>query len=462
MNYTYANRKRGKDTAPKKESTASQPSMDALRAGLAKPTQEQMGRRVDLPDAMRAKMENAFGADLSAVKLYESEAVADAGANAIAQGSNIAFAPGMLDFTSYGGQALLGHEISHVVSQQRGEVTGSGFLNDHALEARADREGAMAAAGQQIAMPTATMSSASAAPAAGPMQADKKANKIAKHQQRQADAYDQMIAARAAGKDYSSYEKAFNSAKKWEAYWAGGKENTTFNPLLAGNAQLDRAKSRNTGKDGKLDEDKYFREMHQIMLRMGDDRLKSDEEAGFRNRMVDEYSGYRGRQIASGDGGNAFIPVKKIGESNMLADLYGHMMGRGAIEDALNDDNEGGAKGVRNIAALADSSGVSDLMARQLTGAYGKDVSRENEGREMKNFWNYVVTYGGGPFVNQNASSTMRAFNELDSDQSSGEAYDVDSGALSQDEGANYGMDETLLAFQQHLSDSGRLKRRRH
>jgi hypothetical protein len=56
----------------------------------------------------------------------------------------------------------------------------------------------------------------------------------------------------------------------------------------------------------------------------------------------------------------------------------------------------------------------------------------------------------------------MRAFNELDSDQSSGEAYDVDPGALSQDEGANYGMDDTLLAFQQHLSDSGRLKRQRH
>ncbi len=173
MSYTYANRKRGENAAPKKESAASKPSMDALRAGLAKPTQEQMGRRVDLPDAMRAKMENAFGADLSAVKLYESEAVADAGANAVAQGSNIAFAPGMLDFTSYGGQALLGHEISHVVSQQRGEVAGSGFLNDHALEARADREGAMAAAGQQIAMPTAALSTVSAAPAAGPMQAKK-------------------------------------------------------------------------------------------------------------------------------------------------------------------------------------------------------------------------------------------------------------------------------------------------
>ncbi|MBE6910336.1 MAG: DUF4157 domain-containing protein [Ruminococcaceae bacterium] len=173
MSYTYASRKRGNDAAPKK-AAAPQPSMDALRAGTAKPTQEQMGHRVDLPDAMRAKMENAFGADLSAVKLYESEAVADAGAKAISQGSSIAFAPGMLDFTSFGGQALLGHELSHVVSQARGEVTGGGFLNDHALEARADREGAMAARGEQVAMPSAAMSPVTAEAAAGPMQAKDK------------------------------------------------------------------------------------------------------------------------------------------------------------------------------------------------------------------------------------------------------------------------------------------------
>ncbi len=147
--------------------------MDALRTGAAQPTAEQMGRRVDLPDAMRTKMESAFGADLGAVKLYESQAVADTGAKAITRGSDIAFAPGMLDFSSFGGQALLGHELSHVVSQARGEVTGGGFLNDRALEARADREGAMAAAGQTVAMPAAAMSSVTAAPSAGPMQAKK-------------------------------------------------------------------------------------------------------------------------------------------------------------------------------------------------------------------------------------------------------------------------------------------------
>ena len=108
MSHTYAEKKRAGISASAAESAPAQPSLDALRAGAAQPTQEQMGRRVDLPDAMRAKMEDAFGADLSAVKLYESEAVADAGAEAVTRGSDIAFAPGTLDFTSYGGRRCWG------------------------------------------------------------------------------------------------------------------------------------------------------------------------------------------------------------------------------------------------------------------------------------------------------------------------------------------------------------------
>ncbi len=84
------------------------------------------GQQIDLPETMRAKMENAFGADLSAVKIYKSQAVEAVGSQAITQGSDIVFAPGLLDFPSFGGQALLSHEISHVVSQARGEVTGGG------------------------------------------------------------------------------------------------------------------------------------------------------------------------------------------------------------------------------------------------------------------------------------------------------------------------------------------------
>jgi len=124
-------------------------------------------------------MEHSFGADLSSVQLYESQTVADAGARAMAMGNRIAFAPGQLDFTSSAGQSLLGHELSHVVSQARGEVTGGGFLNDSALEARADREGAMAAAGESVYTgPVTPLSASSVSEAAGPMQAKKFKDKV--------------------------------------------------------------------------------------------------------------------------------------------------------------------------------------------------------------------------------------------------------------------------------------------
>ena len=155
------------------EPASSAPSLSALQAG-AIPTREQMGRRVDLPAAIQAKMEASFGADLSGVQLYESQTVADAGADAVTMGNKIGFAPGRLDFVSSGGQELLGHELSHVVSQARGEVTGSGFLSDHTLEARADREGALAAAGERVSdAPVTPLSPSSALSAAGPMQARK-------------------------------------------------------------------------------------------------------------------------------------------------------------------------------------------------------------------------------------------------------------------------------------------------
>ena len=224
MSYTYTTRKKTDRTAGTAEA-AHDPSLDALRSGAVKPTQEQMGHRVDLPDAMRSKMEDAFGADLSAVKVYESQTVEDVGANAITQGSNIAFAPGMLDFSSYGGQALLGHEISHVVSQARGEVTGSGFLNDHALEARADREGAMAAAGQQVAVPTAAMSPVSAGSAAGPMQASKDSDREAKYQNAQRDlvsnimGYQQELRGRANPQQLAAYKAAVKKASRAERRW---------------------------------------------------------------------------------------------------------------------------------------------------------------------------------------------------------------------------------------------------
>ncbi len=172
MSYTYTQQKKKSSKKTNAESFVSEKKESSLpNSAMVK----NLGHQVDMPTVMREKMEDSFGMDLSGVKLYENKAVGKAGAEAVAQGSKIAFAPGKLDFSSTRGQALLGHEISHVASQARGEVKGSGLVNDSALEARADREGLMAARGESVASPfggaSAALSSSSAASAAGPMQA---------------------------------------------------------------------------------------------------------------------------------------------------------------------------------------------------------------------------------------------------------------------------------------------------
>ena len=172
MSYSYAQLKKNASKKAGAESLNSGKQETTLpnSTRLANP-----GHQVDMPVVMREKMEDSFGMDLSGVKLYENRAVAEAGAEAVAQGSRIAFAPGKLDFFSLRGQELLGHELSHVASQARGEVKGSGLVNDSALEARADREGFKAARGESVTPgyggASAALSSASAASAAGPMQA---------------------------------------------------------------------------------------------------------------------------------------------------------------------------------------------------------------------------------------------------------------------------------------------------
>ena len=178
MSQIHIQRPKAEKTPPQSEkaapaalSTSLPPAMPPVMPPAAPPP----GKPVNLSEAIRRKMENVFGADLSAVRLYENPAVAEGGARAVAQGSRIAFAPGETDFHTREGQTLLGHELSHVLSQARGEVRGSGFLVNRALEARADREGALAAAERPVyAGPVAgPLSDASAAPAAGPMQAEK-------------------------------------------------------------------------------------------------------------------------------------------------------------------------------------------------------------------------------------------------------------------------------------------------
>ena len=79
------------------------------------------GRGLD--PAIKGKMEAAFGADFSSVKVHTDAAAGGTAqqldAHAFAQGSDIFFDQGKYDPGSEGGEKLIAHELAHVV-QQRG------------------------------------------------------------------------------------------------------------------------------------------------------------------------------------------------------------------------------------------------------------------------------------------------------------------------------------------------------
>lgn len=103
-----------------------------------------------IPEQVRAKMETAFGMDFSDVRVHVGQEASAIGAIAYTWGTNIHFAPGQYNPHTIQGQKLLGHELWHVVQQKSGRVNnpfGSGVavVQDHALEAEADRMGVKAA-----------------------------------------------------------------------------------------------------------------------------------------------------------------------------------------------------------------------------------------------------------------------------------------------------------------------------
>jgi hypothetical protein len=102
-----------------------------------------------LPRDVQAKMEAALGANFSDVRVHVGPEASAIGALAFTWGSDLHFAPGQYNPHTPQGQFLLGHELAHVVQQRAGRVAnpfGSGVavVQDHALEAEADRLGRMA------------------------------------------------------------------------------------------------------------------------------------------------------------------------------------------------------------------------------------------------------------------------------------------------------------------------------
>ncbi|HKI04785.1 MAG TPA: DUF4157 domain-containing protein [Thermoanaerobaculia bacterium] len=97
-----------------------------------------------LPEVLQRKMEEAFGASFSDVRIHVGHQAAVLGAFAFTHGANLYFAPGQYLPNSPHGQRLLAHELAHVVQQRAGRVrnpfgSGVAVVQDPALEAEAER-----------------------------------------------------------------------------------------------------------------------------------------------------------------------------------------------------------------------------------------------------------------------------------------------------------------------------------
>ena len=119
-----------------------------------------------LPGAVRARMETAFGADFSDVRVREDDGTAALDAVAVTRGDEISFGPGMYDPTSPKGLEIIGHELAHVLQQRSGRVEGSGVTEVPALESEAHEAGRQAARGGPVTAPA--MADGGTAPA-GPV-----------------------------------------------------------------------------------------------------------------------------------------------------------------------------------------------------------------------------------------------------------------------------------------------------
>ena len=158
--------------------TDEQPAQAPLK--LPRGYVQHYGVGVPMTDTLRAKMEAAFGADFSAVRIHDGADTALVHANAYARGSHIYFSPGSYDPHSKVGLSLLGHELAHVIQQAQGRVpVVDGLVTEGALESEADLIGQKVAEGQPFREMLGTKITERAE---GPIQRDpQKVPVVAKH-----------------------------------------------------------------------------------------------------------------------------------------------------------------------------------------------------------------------------------------------------------------------------------------
>ena len=125
-------------------------ALQDVMAGKKHATSEMMGHSQNLAPSIAAKMSQAFGMDLTGMQVYRSDAMVGSGMQGVAQGNKIVLSSDV-DLNTTAGQAVLGHEISHIHAQSQGIGMGnSGLYENAALEHQADTEGLLAAQGRSI------------------------------------------------------------------------------------------------------------------------------------------------------------------------------------------------------------------------------------------------------------------------------------------------------------------------
>ncbi|HEX2049876.1 MAG TPA: DUF4157 domain-containing protein [Actinomycetota bacterium] len=122
----------------------------ALETGDPEVVRAALGRGEPLDGGTRARMETAFGHDFARVRVHTDFAAARAtaglDARAVAVGTDVAFAPGEYRPGSPAGDALLAHELAHVVQQGGATGADAGSLDAGAAEHDADDAAAGAVA----------------------------------------------------------------------------------------------------------------------------------------------------------------------------------------------------------------------------------------------------------------------------------------------------------------------------
>lgn len=115
--------------------------------------------RVDIGDALRARMSASFGSAAKDVKIYSNSGIADIGEKGFAKGDEVHLAPSVLSDSS-SLESVLSHEMTHIAQQSSGAAYGSGLLVNDAQESQAN-----SGMGMQIG----TLASADTAPMQGNM-----------------------------------------------------------------------------------------------------------------------------------------------------------------------------------------------------------------------------------------------------------------------------------------------------